>query len=1104
MSPTFATLGNTVESSVKEKGELEAHLHKEIDSYRDLIISGQSRTSIGLLEKLKEQIWENASARIKFRITTNIGAALLRLGNEMKAADFFLSAIGYDPLDKIGMANAALAHILRNDIEKGIETARNALQQDPENEDAAGYLIRACSTDASVTDPFCLVPENLCKTKAVLIGAISFWRQRGSPEWYILAHEAAKLFPEVDDLKRASAEVYLDSVFKSKWVLLGHDIESAESLKKLNDAVSVLQSIWDTVKTREDKVDISLPNNLAMSYRILGRREDAAKVADEALSKVPDDIALVKLRAITHISLKEDEDALKLLLKKRGTDPEAAVLTAELLLNQDPGKARDIVMEIDRPGIADEHRVVASLIRIESYIRQSKRDAALEHARSLFADHPKTIEVIISFANILHERNDDSAKDTLLMAKHLIDEDSPFVDRFLVARELHLQDRHDEAVEILDGRIDFNRDSPALRLFLSALRASGRRRQAYECIKKLPSDIAEKPWYLKIQAGVHIARGAYPAAEKSLDKYLQYRPDDLSIRHMWVGLCYRHFEGHAKIKTFLEGNIEDLKGSASDLMQIAMLLEKFGFQERAFKFGYRLLLENPDNPEIHARYAALLLRPNKPVDMDLNLEKVGPDTAFEIENDRGESDYYLIEGEEELRKKDRCAIAPDHVIAKKSQGLRVGDSFTTDEMLGPSENWRIKTIKHKYLDALHKSMARFNRQFPTFQGFHRVVFDPESPEAILAPIKARHDALQDIFLKYEQSPVPILILANTLSIDVIKAFGGLIDTLRKFKVCLGSAEERDIAWKAITNNSKTGCVTDALTFYTIRRLGLEEAIEEICGPIGMTESCIDVFRQQKEEIELHGNVPFLVMSYKNGQYFREEITAEKIRSAFNQVHNDLIWIENNCDILPVESDLSSSILFREISNKFGGIFFDCALAAESSHRILLCEDYLYRLLVAQDGKISATWLQPVLMMARDRNILSSEKYDDAIYFMLDCGFEHISVDASCLLRAAKSQADIGTKRFKIMAEALGGPSANMESHIRVATSFINELWKTGEPSIEGKAQTSKVLECLLRGREEDLDPTVRSIDLLVNAPRTVFKKYLLEWLQGHFYIPFNL
>lgn len=155
----YAPLGNTVRSSLKEQSELDAHLHTEIDGYRDLMTRGKSKTSLDLLVNLKGKIWEKASPRIKFRITTNIGAALLRLGDEKRAAEYFLSAIEYDPLDKIGMANLALAHILQGNFEKAIEAARNALRQDPKNDDAASYLIQAHFTDLHITDPFTFGPE---------------------------------------------------------------------------------------------------------------------------------------------------------------------------------------------------------------------------------------------------------------------------------------------------------------------------------------------------------------------------------------------------------------------------------------------------------------------------------------------------------------------------------------------------------------------------------------------------------------------------------------------------------------------------------------------------------------------------------------------------------------------------------------------------------------------------------------------------------------------------------------------------------------------------------------------------------------------------------
>ena len=1100
----YTQLGNTSGSSANEQNDLESHLHKEIDMYRDFIMNGKSKTGMELLEKLKEKIWGKASNRIKFRITTNIGAALLHLGDEESAANLFLSAIVYDPFDKVGMANVALAYLIKSDDAQTIRAATAALHKDPENENAACYLIQAHFKDTSITDPFSLIPENLRQKRGTLIGAISFWRRRGMADWRKLAHEAVALFPETDELRRAAAESYLDAICESRWCLLGQGSASDNYLKNLNDAISVLQSIWETIKTREDKIDVGLATNLASAYRILDKNENAAKVLDEALAKVPDDIILIKLRAISHIALKQEDEALALLLKKRGTDPEAAILTAELLLSKDLKKVQDLLAEISKLEMNDEQGVLVSLLQIDAYLRDSKYDIALERARSLAADYPEKIEVIIALSNTLEKCGDSSAEETLLKARDLINENSPFVDRFLIAKELNHWEYYDEAVEILDGRVDFQRDTPALQLFLTALKQSNRRRKAYECIKSLPPALAENPWYLKMEAGVHIDRGDYPSAEKALDKYLKLRPEDISMRHIWIGLCYRRSEGTAKIRAFLEGNVESMKGDVIDRMQLAILLDKFGFEERALQFGYRIFLENPENPEIHCKYMALLLQPNKSGAIDLNVNEIGPDAVFVIENDRGEIENFLIENDEHLRVNTYAyAIPQDHPFALKAMRQRVGYTFTIDKTIGPSENWRIKSIKHKYLDSLHKCMERFNRQFPSFQGFQRVAFDPKSPEAIFPAIKARHDAFEDSFAQLDKSPVPLLVFAEILGTNVITAFQSIVGSGKKFRVCVGTIEERDIAAAAVVNNSCGGCVVDALTFYFIRRLGIEDAIVGMCGRIGMTEYSVDVFRQRLEEIELHGGKPFLVMFFKNGQFFKEEITTKQLSASLNEVKKDLLYIETNCDILPVESDLRVPPIFNNIAKRIGKNLFDSILAADSSNRILLCEDYIYRLLATTDSKLPATWLQPVLMMARDKKILSPEKYDDAAYYMLDRGLEYISVDVNNLLHAANLETDLDGKIFKRIAEALGGHSADMRSHINVTASFLREIWKEYDPPLKRKAQTSKVLECLLNGRRNEYQLIVRVLNIQVNSQNHAFRHYLIDWLKGHFYLPFH-
>jgi tetratricopeptide (TPR) repeat protein len=1088
---------NTSQASAKEKEALEANWHAEIDEYRDLISQGRPKTAIEFLEKLKNRIWEKASSRIRFRIVTNIGASKLELGDENGAAADFLSAITYDPQDKIGMANVVLAHLIRKDFAKAIEAARDALSQDPENENAASYFIQAHADDMSITDPLSLVPENLRNKRAVRAGAIAFLRRRGVPEWRKAAREASLLFPDADELKRAAAEAHLDAVFGSSWALLGQGTSLRTELDEISKAAATLQTVWDLIKHNEVIIDASLPNNLAVAYRILDRKEDAARVLDEALAKIPDNILLVKVRAAVHVEMGRKEDALKLLTEQGSSDPQVSIMTAELVMGRDPEKAREILSDIDKPGIDDEIRVSSKIMWIESFIREGKLGVALEQAQKLSADHPGNIEILITLSDIQKQCEIDSADKTLLEAKGILNEDSSFHERFLVARELNRGDRYEDVVELLDGRVGLNRDTPALQLYLSALINGDRRNKAHEILRHLPADLASKPVYMKMQAALHTARRDFRSAEKALRKYLLLRPEDLTMRLRWAGLSMRLPGGDVGVRKFLEGNVEALEGEPADRMQLAMLLEKFNFDDRALRLGYETFLKHNDLPEIHVNYIALLTFPNRLKSVDLSLSEVRPDAVFVIENDRGDRDSFLIEQDERLRINNN-AIPPDHPIAQKALGCKVGDSFFIGDAGDPGEKWRIVSIKHKILDVMHRSMERFNRQFPSFDGFKQVRFDPQAPEALLAPVRARHDGLEKIMAQFDQEPVPLDILADILRIDVIKAWHGLLETGRKFRVCIGAAEERNAALRAIDLNAGKGCVVEALTFFIIRRLAIEDVILKICGRIGMTETSIDVFRGRRDEIEFHGGKPFMVISWRDGKYYREEISTEMIRQSLDLAESDLHWIEENCEILPAESDLDLSPKVREISKKYRRDFFDPILAAHGSNRLLLCEDFIYRRL-ASSLKVSCnTWLQPVLLMARDRKILSTERFDDALFYMITAGFDFISIDSSVLLRAAQYEEGI---RFEKVAEALGGPDADMRSHISVASIFLREVWQQHDPPLKSKAQTGKLIECLMRGRHEQF----RNIAVLLsaNVEKISFQNYLLDWLEGHLYLPFS-
>jgi hypothetical protein len=193
------------DGSTKDDEEIDKYLHGEIDGYRDMIKAGRPRTALDLLDKLRLRCWEKASSRVRFRVLTNIGAAKLQLGDDAEAAFDFLVAIQYDPTNRIGMANVALAYIITERDKEALKAAEAALVQDPTNADAACYLIQAHHGNPSATDPSKLVSAELLDTPQVRLGIISFFRRRHHPDWRKAAIDAASRFPGEKEINRAAA-----------------------------------------------------------------------------------------------------------------------------------------------------------------------------------------------------------------------------------------------------------------------------------------------------------------------------------------------------------------------------------------------------------------------------------------------------------------------------------------------------------------------------------------------------------------------------------------------------------------------------------------------------------------------------------------------------------------------------------------------------------------------------------------------------------------------------------------------------------------------------------------------------------------------------------
>ncbi|MCR8916039.1 hypothetical protein FDP08_02290 [Marinobacter panjinensis] len=1078
---------------------VDQNIHSEIDGYRDLIQRGKARTAKDLLEALKARIWESASERIRFRIVTNIGACQLELGEEKLAADSFLEAQTIVADDPVGLANVALAYLILKEPENAISSARTALASDPANAAAASYLIAGHIHDESVSDPLSLVSDSLQGAAEVLASAINFYARRDDPAWRDLARSAALKHADQKHLQRRAAEAVLDQAMFSQDMIIGAVSGSDLKIQDLRDAVAVLQSLWnESFEAEGNLTDSSLPHNLSVALWGLRETEKAALVLDQALERCVNTEELRELRAALYLETGDLEAAQKLIDQQSPT-PGLIIMLAQTLASHDPKRARDLIEKNDFRSAPEHQRLAADQLIVESFVNEGQHDIALERAKCLVNDYPFSIIPLIEVAKIQRKHSPSDSDLSLSKAISDLGNESRFAERFMLAKHLEEIGRYDDVIAVIKDFVDTNHDSPALRLLVYAYINADRRAAAHALLDSLSTNLKSKPAYLKALVAVNANRKDFHAALEALDQYLQAKPGDLEMRLRWFQFCLR-LNKQSRVQDYLASEGELLSGSPEQRIELAHWLSQFGFEQRALKLAYSIFLYNSGSPEVHLRYVGLLLAPGKTDSIPLDSMTVRENVAFEIDDGRGRRLWFVIEPEEGLRK-DETYIPPENDIAQRAIGLSVGDLI---EWEGSPVPWKVLSIKHKYLHALHRSMENYERLFPTSTGLRQVGIDLEAEEPfkeVIQSVKSRHDHVNGVYELLDEKSIPIHVAASALNADIIEVRHGLQKAGRKHKVCTGTAAERMQAFKALEQNQGRGCVVDALTLDIIRRLAIENVVETVCGPISITGSTRDVYWSRLKQMQAETG-PSMSIHWEDGELVRQEFSREEWDDAIKLREEDLAWIDNCAEIIPAEGSQDPTADLLRLNEAIGQNFIDDMVAAEGSGRLLLCQDQAYRVLGEKSLGVTGAWLQPVLMVARDKRMLSNDAYNKAVIALSEIGDQFISIDGGNLIWAAQH----GIEVFDRVVRRLGGPEADINSHVHVANNFLGAVWSSDTPvPLETLKQTSSLLENLLRGRTEwrGIVASLMRLFKICYGRNAELERHVVLWLKGHFLIPFK-
>lgn len=1102
-------------------------LHAKISTYREFIRKGRTKAALEeLLGLLKQESGLPPYAR--YRVIANIAAVHFNAGRYPEALDYTRQAHALRPDDPKAQSNLAFAELVNGDADGAFSRAKDVLSRHPGNVQAGSALIQAKARLDSSGDPFLLVPDQIKGSAEVMCAAIVMLRQRDDPSWRELAGRALAAHPSVDHLKRFAAEAELEPILSNPEIQIGSQLPGGAT-DTVARCASTLKELWEKEIGSEDVCAdelVPLAGNLASALHFSGQPAAAADVLDRSIEKAGPDHVLVRARALIYLQADEDAKAVE-LLGRASNDPEIRLMSAQIQASKTPDAALALLNQIDPAVLPVQLREVIPEIRGEAAL--ALNDAALLEtsldelsaiegsltARAMLRSRGQasgllkpSVPAVQVEAPDADEEDDDLAIDEGKLPAHIQelirearahDNSLTFGDRVQIAQYLDHHGAYEAASNLLDGRVELTRDSVALRTYLSASVGAHMAVRAQTILKALPASLLVSPKYQRTAAVHYWNTGDAVAAAPLIEAAWKQAQQRLDL-FLWHIDCLLRLGKTDRVRQLVAQCKEDeFDGRIEERARLASALSHFGQPERALRFGYREFARNRNSSAAWMGFMSVMLAGDKSDDLNLLSDVIAPDHAFTVKFPDGSERRYLIETDEEVRKIEADAYPPDHDIAKLVLGRKPDDQVTwpTGEIV------TIVSAKHKFLDAFHSALARFNERFPAAKGFKQVRIKTEGEDALdelKVQLKARSDYVTAQSRLYGEGRLSLGMLAFMTGVDPIDVMLGLGEVGTPYRVAVGLEGERAAAFEAIGENAAKGCVVDAATYHCIRRLDLMDVVIAVCGPIGISQATADIYKMRLQNLDLFGEGHAGSMGYRDGKFFLTERTAADRAETRAIITADIDWLAKNATILPARPLADPPPALRRLAVVRNARFFDDAFAASGAQRLLLVDDLFTRQVGGLIG-VRGTSLQPVLMAARARGILTETRYAMALTDLIGMGQTFISIDSVTLRAARQLDAEGGEhgagRRFSLALRPLGGRHANPGSHCGVAVEYLTGVWSESPVSLDDYAATSHLLRALLKERTLDYKEILNTISAHLRR-RPGFATYLHGWARGHF------
>jgi transcription elongation GreA/GreB family factor len=592
----------------------------------------------------------------------------------------------------------------------------------------------------------------------------------------------------------------------------------------------------------------------------------------------------------------------------------------------------------------------------------------------------------------------------------------------------------DTLLPLTDGQYD----TPLLRNLVSSLYNADRRSDLNRILGSLPKSVASIEFYIRIKAAYYERIGEISQAKTAFEEAIIIRPADLGLRLHWLQCCLQS-DRMDQIQEFLSGPLSFPKAMSDERAHLLHWQDQFGDSARALKDAYHFRRERYNDPAAHRALISILLFGGHARGGFQPVDSVGVDTAVRLVQVGSEAQTLIIESGTNPDRS-RGEFSPDSDIAARLLGAKKGDEVELQGTKVRSDRWIVEEILPKEVHAFRSSLKEFNSLFPEEQGFIRVNTDPEDMtpaiEEMTALTTARGDFVKQAAGLYQEMPLPLAAIAAICGHNVIDTWVGLALTGESILVAGGAHEERDAAIDL--SETSRFFIIDPLNLYMLEDIGVADKILNSLGPFGIAQSSILLLEQLAAERKEAAGKELTLASSSSGRLSLQTYSKQATKASYDKAKR-VLDLAKSQRILPAQADADPSHDMRQVGSFMHSAFLDTVICAKGTGGTLICEDLRIRQWADRylDGK--SVWIQPLLMVARNRGTLSPRDYTKSLVRLISLGHTFVSIDSNSLYEVASS-GRVRKGDLALLMGRLESHTIELQSLTGVLTKYLADLW----------------------------------------------------------------